>query len=165
MSEARPTLQGEGLAQPRELRLELPSTHDSVRIARSMLRHFARLEGVGDAEVDRLLLVSSELLANAVDHGGGNAALTDSQLLRRAHMGLRIELRGHGWTLEVTDQGGGDPTEVRRRLVADGQPAELDERGRGMYLIDKLVDRVEVERTGDRRGLVVRVVRSDVRVG
>lgn len=160
---AAPGPYGRGFTAARDLRLKLPSTHDAVRLARSMLRHFARLQGLHDREVETLMLVASELLANAVDHGGGGAALDDSQLVHGATMGLHVVFVAHGWTLEVADQGGGDPEAMRRRLVPSGVPDELDERGRGMFLIAELVDRVEVRRTSDGRGLVVAVSRDDVR--
>ncbi|MBM3977036.1 MAG: ATP-binding protein [Planctomycetes bacterium] len=160
---AAPGPYGRGFTTARDLRLRLPSTHDAVRLARSMLRHFARLQGLHDREVERLMLVSSELLANAVDHGGGGAALDDSQLLHGASMGLHLLFIGHGWRLEVSDQGGGDPEAMRRRLLPKDAPDELDERGRGMFLIAELVDHVEVHRTSDNRGLVVSVARDDVR--
>jgi anti-sigma regulatory factor (Ser/Thr protein kinase) len=156
-------LHGRGFTTPRDLRLRLPSTHDAVRLARSMLRHFARLQGLHDREIERMMLVASELLANAVDHGGGEAALDDSQLLHGASMELHLVLLGHGWTLEVIDSGGGDPEEMHRRLHPSGVPDVLDERGRGMYLIGELVERIDVQRSPDGRGLLIRVARSDVR--
>ena len=91
---------------PRELVLELPATHGAVRQARSVARSFARLDGVASDEVDRIALVLTELLGNAVDHGGGNSAMEAEDLDGDVRMRLRLELRRERWTLEVTDAGG-----------------------------------------------------------
>lgn len=92
---------------PRELALELPATHGAVRQARTVVRSFARLDGVGSDEVDRMALVVTELLGNAVDHGGGGAAMDPSELTGDVRMQLKLELFRDRWTLEVTDEGDG----------------------------------------------------------
>lgn len=143
---------------PRVLSLELAAAHASARVGRQMARHFARLEGLDEEEVDHLTLVVSELLSNAVDHGGGEAAMEREQA--HATMRLVLEMGFDYWRLEVSDQGGGDPAALRRFLRDDALEAALDdERGRGFFLMRQMVDELTVDKSADGRGLSVRVLR------
>lgn len=144
-----------GERMPYELSLQLPAVHRGVRIARNVLRHFTRLWGMEARDIDGLLLVVSELLANTIDHGGGNAAMTEDDLEGDVSMHLAFELRHDAWTLRVTDQGGGDPQEIRGLLEPDGLPDLEDERGRGLFLLKEMVDSMEVERSADGLGLTL----------
>ncbi len=142
-----------------ELRLDLPAAHRGVRVARNVLRHFARLLGEKDQEVETLTLVVSELLANVIDHGGGRAAMTEAELPSDVRMQLIIVFDTSGWTLTVTDQGGGDPDEIRR-LISQATDQDLEsERGRGLYLLRELVDEVAVAKNVDGRGLTIRATK------
>ena len=136
-----------------ELRLDLPAAHTDVRVARNVVRHFARLLGVADREVDQLVLVVSELLANAIDHGGGNAAMDEQQMARDVRMKLFLVVNAEEWEVHVTDQGGGDPDEVRKLIEPDGLPDLEDDRGRGLFLLAQMVDRFTVEVSTDGQGL------------
>ena len=62
------------MSDPRELRLDLPAAHSAVRMARNLVRKFAT-QFMPEGEVETLELITSELLSNAVDHGGGNSAM------------------------------------------------------------------------------------------
>lgn len=73
--------------------------------------------GVPQELVSDILLVTSELVANAVEHGGGPGA-------------LRLALADHRVSLAVRDGGAGRP-----RLQPSGV---LTERGRGLLLVDAL---------------------------
>jgi anti-sigma regulatory factor (Ser/Thr protein kinase) len=67
---------------------------------------------------------------------------------------------GNGeWMLAVSDEGGGDPSRVRRALRSAQLPDLEDERGRGLFLIRQVVDTMEVDRSGDGRGLTIKVSR------
>jgi anti-sigma regulatory factor (Ser/Thr protein kinase) len=126
-----------------------------VRVARNVLRRFARLVGETEEEVEVLVLVVSELLANAIDHGGGGAAMTEEELATPVRMRLSVSIDGEGWTLAVTDEGAGDPQEVRG-LFERATNEDLDnDRGRGLYLLRELVDEVSVETGSGGRGLTV----------
>jgi anti-sigma regulatory factor (Ser/Thr protein kinase) len=136
-----------------ELSLDLPAAHRDVRVARNVLRRFARLVGETEEEVEVLVLVGSELLANAIDHGGGGAAMTEDELASPARMRLTVVLDTEGWTLCVSDEGSGDPKAVRK-LVERASNEDLEsDRGRGLYLLRELVDEVSVETARDGRGL------------
>lgn len=143
------------MAEPRELSLDLPAVHRGVSVARSLARRFARLEGLEQRDADTLLLVLSELLANAVDHGGGEAALSEETWNGHVRMRASVRLGDAGWSVTVTDQGGGDPDALRDLLAAGEEPDLEDERGRGIYLIRRLTDELAIERSPDGRGLEI----------
>jgi anti-sigma regulatory factor (Ser/Thr protein kinase) len=145
---------------PRRLELEMPAVHMAVRMARSTLRRFARLDGLPDREVDSLLLVASELLANAVDHGGGQAAADVHELNGSIRMRVWLELDQGAWRLGVEDQGGGDPEELRLLLRPVEPPDLEDERGRGFFLLGQLVEQMDVEPSRDGRGLLFTATRT-----
>jgi anti-sigma regulatory factor (Ser/Thr protein kinase) len=145
-----------------ELALDLPAAHRGVRVARHVVRHFARMEGVKDQEIEQLVLIVSELLANAIDHGGG-AALEEGELVGDPRMRLRLVVGAREWMLAVSDEGGGDPERVRRAIESARLPDLEDERGRGLYLMRQMVDSMEVDPSADRRGLTFRVQRQHAR--
>ena len=139
---------------PRDLRLDLPAAHSAVRMARHLVREFAS-EYVAEGEIETLELVTSELLSNAVDHGGGNSAMEESDLDAPVRMLLALEVSVVSWKLEVSDEGGGDPIEVEALMHPDGLPDLEDERGRGFFLLSSMVDTMSVRRTENGRGLVL----------
>lgn len=150
----------ESRERPHELRLDLPAAHSAERMARSVLRRFALGEGVAKGDVDTLEFVASELLSNAVDHGGGQRAMEESDRPGDVRMGLVLTVDGKGWTLEVSDQGGGDPREVEHLLSRKEPPDLEDERGRGFFLLVDMLDSLTVSRSSDGRGLAFRAVRG-----
>lgn len=141
---------------PHELRLNLPAAHSAGRMARQMLRQFALREGVPEGEVDTLEFVAGELLDNAVDHGGGNAAMEESDLEEDVRMTLFLGVGHQSWVLRVGDEGGGSPEDVRPLLEPlDGFPDLENERGRGFFLLGQMCDVIHVNETEDGRGLVI----------
>lgn len=136
----------------RSLALELPCVHRAVRIGRRVAESFARTDGMADEAIEKLMLVVSELLANAVDHGGGKAAMTEADLDADVRMTMRLVLEDGGWRLEIEDQGGGDQVEAHG-LIESANVMDLeDERGRGLFLVREMVEDFDV-RVGE-RGLV-----------
>lgn len=151
--------------RPHELRLDLPAAHSAERMARSVLREFARREGVAEREVQTIEFVASELLSNAVDHGGGGRAMEESEHGGRVRMSLHLVVRPDGWSLAVGDQGGGDPDRLRARIDEAREPDAEDERGRGLFLMAQMVERLEVRRSADGLGLELTAVRVYARPG
>ena len=141
----------------RELAFDLPAAHRTVRVARNLARRFARMEGVNERDVDSMLLVLSELLANAVDHGGGEAAMEGSA--NGTRMRAVVQLDDDRWTVRVVDEGGGDPEAIRAVLESDGMPDLEDERGRGFFLMKELTDDLSVELSESGRGLTILAMR------
>ena len=137
--------------EPLEMTLDLPAVHAAARLARHLIRPLAKSVGIGGTELDHLVLVASELIGNAVDHGGGGAALDAGE--HRMRMQLTLAVSEQGWTLAVSDQGGGEPEALRELIQPVGLPDLEDERGRGFFLIQEMVDRITVERSKDGTGL------------
>ena len=103
---------------PEELHLDLPAAHSAGRMARQVLGRFVREHGVSEEDAGNLEFVTSELLSNAVDHGGGGAAMEESDLTSDVRMQLTFEVSQTEWRLDVTDQGGGDAAEEALVVLA-----------------------------------------------
>ncbi len=146
-----------------EISLNQPATHRGVRVARNLFTRFARLEGMPAGDVDALALVLSELLANAIDHGGGGAALTEDDLSSDVRMRATLTIDGSHWMLSVTDQGGGDPDGVNETLAGDCAFDIEDDRGRGLFLLKASVDALHAERSADGDGLTFHAKKAYVR--
>lgn len=143
---------------PHALELDLPAAHNAVRMARVVLRRFARLQGAPQREIETMEFVASELLANAVDHGGGNRAMEEREA-GSARMSLAVYVQSGGWEIRVGDQGGGDPGEMAPFLRRDEVPDLENDRGRGFYLMAQMLQDMQVTRTSDGRGLLFVAVR------
>lgn len=143
--------------RPHALDLDLPAAHSAVRMARSVLRRFAKLEGAPEREIETMEFIASELLANAVDHGGGNRAM-EEQEANGVRMSLAVRVAPNGWEIHVGDQGGGDPRSVEQ-FLSTHEPDLEDERGRGFFLMAQMVQELRVQRTRDERGLLFVAVR------
>ena len=142
------------MSETREIAFDLPASHRTVRVARNLARRFARMEGLAERDTDSMLLVLSELLANAVDHGGGGAAMDTAQATA-ARMRAAVRLDDDAWVVRVTDEGGGDAAALQAAVDEQGLPDLEDERGRGLFLMRELTDSLQVESVDDGRGLTI----------
>jgi len=140
--------------QPHELRLDIPAAHSAERLARAVMRQFLQREGVPANAVDELEFVASELLSNAVDHGGGNAAMEESDAPPNVRVQFHLRVQPDGWEMRVSDQGGGDPERVQALISDPDLPGPDDERGRGFFLLNSMLAALLVERSEDGKGLV-----------
>ena len=153
-----------GPAKPHELRLDLPAAHSAERMARGVIRQFAKRERIPNDEIDTLEFVAGELLTNAVDHGGGEHALREEDLRSKVRMSLVLVVRDDGWTLRVGDQGGGDVDALRAKLGVGAEAPDVDDdRGRGFFLLSQMVDSLDVEPSADGLGVEFVAVRKFVR--
>ena len=139
---------------PHELRLDLPAAHSAERLARAVMRQFLQHEGIRANEVDSIEFVASELLSNAVDHGGGNAAMEESDAPPNVRVQFHLRVEPDGWEMRVSDQGGGDPERVQALIEDPDLPGPDDERGRGFFLLKSMLAEIRVERSDDGQGLV-----------
>jgi serine/threonine-protein kinase RsbW len=113
----------------------LPAAPESAAIARAIVREAAVEQGLEGQAVWELMLATSEAFANAVQHGAA-CDHRDGDIL------LRVETREDGVDVEVTDCG---------RFHGDPRAAPLDAtRGRGIPIIDAVVDDFEVVPDPDR---------------
>ena len=136
-----------------ELSLDLPAAHSAGRMARQVVARFAVERGLPEYEVGTLELVTSELLSNAVDHGGGGSAMEEADIVGDVRMKLLLRVSANGWEIRVSDEGGGDPRDVAHYLDQSALPDLEDERGRGFFLLLGMVDDLHVEPSPDGKGL------------
>jgi len=131
-----------------------PASHDQGIQCRRLLEGHAREVGLPDEEATTLQLVVSELLTNAIDHGGGEGARDFKDLTKDVRIRTRLSVTSAGWGFEVTDRGGGDPDKVRPFLDPEGLPDLENERGRGFFLLAQSVDALTVDLSPDGDGLI-----------
>jgi anti-sigma regulatory factor (Ser/Thr protein kinase) len=106
-----------------------PSTA-AVPLARHLLEDWLIRVPVEKAEASDLLLVASELAANAVRHASGHTG----------SVSLRATVQGPDVMIEVSDDGG-EPLPLPG--PADELPEGMAERGRGLFLVRALVDQLD----------------------
>ncbi|GHB25538.1 hypothetical protein GCM10010377_14440 [Streptomyces viridiviolaceus] len=123
----------------------------SVPLARRLLLGTMETAGV-DPEISYDLSVAlSEACANAVEHGGEEAAGTTSQAYR-----VTAYLDGERCRIEVSDEGPGFPAGAFGRTGGPFRSAPADaEHGRGLCLIRELADHVHIGSAPGRAGAVV----------
>jgi sigma-B regulation protein RsbU (phosphoserine phosphatase) len=121
-------------------RVRLPADHSSPGLARSAVRAAVAEAGL-DAVLDEALLLTTELTTNSVIH-----ARTDFE--------IQIDTDADGVTVTVTDTGSGPLASVPNDRVIGG---ELDERGRGLLLVDRLASRWGTLYSRDGRGVWFRL--------
>jgi anti-sigma regulatory factor (Ser/Thr protein kinase) len=141
------------VSEREELKLDLPAAHSASRMARQVVGRFALEHGVAEDDIGTLELVTSELLSNAVDHGGGGSAMEEADVVGDVRIKLWLACGPDGWELRVADQGGGDPEEMEPYLDDSELPDLEDERGRGFFLLVQMVDELTVARSEDGKGL------------
>ena len=109
-------------ASPRLIALALPGTPDSVPIARRRVRAALGLHGLSEYAQDAEV-ITSELVANAVQHGCQDRTGTIGVILTHAGTPAAV-------TVAVSDSSPQVP--VRRATPADG------EQGRGLQIVEAL---------------------------
>ncbi len=148
------------------LELDLPATHAHGRMARRVATHFAEERGLEGRPLEAFQFVAGELIDNAVDHGGGAAAMSLSDL--KSDVRVRMVVRvgpdageGRAWALRVDDQGGGDVGAIEGFIRPEsGFPDLEDERGRGLFLLAEMVDHLEVSVSPDGKGLSLEAIQD-----
>jgi anti-sigma regulatory factor (Ser/Thr protein kinase) len=105
---------------------------DLYRVRAEVAAHASQM-GASEAQVERLLIVASELATNAVRHGGGGGRLQ----LWLAHDRLFCR---------VSDEGPGIPDPQR----GHERPAPTAIGGRGLWLCRQFSDSLDIARTGGR---------------
>jgi anti-sigma regulatory factor (Ser/Thr protein kinase) len=117
----------------KRLELEYPSDPAVVHDARRRVGDFARTVFLTDEGIEELQVAVSEACANAICHGSPHG--------RKDHFRVSCWLGDDELVVEVVDTG--------RGFALPG-PAVLPERfsacGRGVFLMERLCDRLEVEK-------------------
>ena len=120
-----------------EVEINIPSDHVFERIVRDSAAIVARYLGFPDDRTADLQLAVSEAVTNAIEHGNQNHP--DQKV------GVYFMLLDDRLTVRVIDQGGAMPGLVPvARPVLDEKLLEENPRGLGIYLIQQLVDGVEM---------------------
>jgi len=101
----------------------------SAAVLRGALTTYLTANGLDDAATRMIVLCADEELINAVAHAAGSP------------VGVFADLRDDHFTLEVSDGGPGfDPSQID----SDAEPDLMGEHGRGLFLIRKLMDGLEI---------------------
>ena len=121
--------------------IHIPSDHVFERIIRDSAGVVARYLGFADERTADLQLAVSEAVTNAIEHG--NRGRFDVQV------GVQFVLDRDRLAIRVVDQGGGMPTLAGATMLSlEEKLADESPRGLGMFLIQRLVDGVEMH-SGD----------------
>ncbi|HUS16095.1 MAG TPA: ATP-binding protein [Chloroflexia bacterium] len=120
-----------------DVELHFPSDHVFERIARDSALVVARHMGFSDDRTADLQLAVSEAVTNAIEHG--NRSRTDVKV------GVRFLLQHNRLAVHVIDQGGSMPALSRHATPdIDEKLEDAVPRGLGLFLIEQLVDGVEL---------------------
>jgi serine/threonine-protein kinase RsbW len=123
-----------------DLTYELPSDLDAIEsFVESLLEHGRRVGFNPDRLRFNLRVCVTEAIANAMLYGNRQDP--------RKHVRIHARFAAHQITIRVTDEGRGfDPS----RLPDPTTPANIRRtRGRGIFLIRKLMDHVQFNETGN----------------
>jgi serine/threonine-protein kinase RsbW len=108
--------------------------HRNVPLARNAVARFAQLCGFSREEVDDIRLAAGEALSNAVEHGRSS---------RSSGFSVRCVFEDDELTIEIRDNGLGFSPDHD-----DPVPVEERNRGFGIFLMHRLMDRVNFESNG-----------------
>ncbi|MCX4547535.1 ATP-binding protein [Streptomyces sp. NBC_01387] len=115
------------ISHPASWRIALPHTAAAAPIARALIRTvFADIEGEEAADSDTVELLTTELVANAVEHTDGSEPIE-----------LVVEILRAGCQVEVHDRDPVPPGELTRTPPV-APPDPWQEHGRGLLLIRTL---------------------------
>jgi serine/threonine-protein kinase RsbW len=119
-------------------KIVLASTFDDLELAIDFIEEFAQEYSLEDDMLERLRLVGSEAVTNAIEHG--------NQLDVTKDVTLRLEMVNSFVEMRVTDEGPGFVIEE----IPDPLASEnlLAEGGRGVYFIFEFADEVVFENEG-----------------
>ncbi|WP_405089744.1 ATP-binding protein [Micromonospora sp. NBC_01392] len=123
----------------RVLTIDLPADPGRLAPTRERLRGWLHAHGIGEWDVETVLIATGEACANAIEHG-----------YRFAPDGittLRVELRDDRLEIEVRDHGAWRP--------ADG--GDESDRGRGRLIMARVMDEATI--VGTPEGTCVRLVK------
>lgn len=119
-------------------RLTLQSTYEESERVPDFVEELQAKSSLTDDETSTLMLLLSEAVTNAIEHGN------QSDASKKVDVHIRINNKSISTT--VTDEGGGfDPTDVKDPLKEENL---LDVGGRGIFLIKELSDGIEFDDDG-----------------
>lgn len=120
-------------------KLILPSSFEHLERAIDFIELFAEDHELGEDMLDRLQLVGSEAITNAIEHGN---KLDPSKLVT-----FVLALNDKFVEMSITDQGPGfDESKIPDPLALENL---LAEGGRGVYLIHQFADEIQYDSKGN----------------
>jgi anti-sigma regulatory factor (Ser/Thr protein kinase) len=125
---------------PEVVDVDQPFDADGLYAMRATVAAHAASLGAGQAAVEQLLIVASELATNAIRHGGGGGRLR----LWRERADLHLQISDHG-------PGMADPT------AGTKPPDQMATDGRGMWICRQLAADLRID-TGPQGTTVTAVV-------
>jgi serine/threonine-protein kinase RsbW len=125
--------------------LLLPSRTSSLAAARRFVDGWAARAGFSDPAREEISLAVTEAVSNAIRHG--------SPAGEADHVDLRVQLEGSRLVITVRDHG----PSFRPPPPTLPDPSLFAEHGRGLFLMDQLMDDVQFSGDG---GTVVRMTRE-----
>lgn len=127
--------------------LRIESTLENVRMLSRALRAVCEELGADAKELDEVELGIDEIATNIVEHGYGGA--------RGRWLSVELSRVPGGIELEIEDDGLPIPAE-RRRPQSPGDDVEVALRGRGLFIVSRVMELVGYETSGGRNRLRVR---------
>ena len=135
-----------------QIELHMQANPEYLCVVRAMIRQVFRIAGLQENEYELVTLAVEEALTNVIRHGYGGAC--DKLIIIKLG---RIERYGeNGSAVEITIRDFG--RQVDPKSIKPGKPDECRPGGRGVYIMESVMDEVEFSRADD-CGMELRMVR------
>lgn len=122
---------------PGEVEITIVSHPRWLRLARSVVKDFCAALGIADQQAQSIVVAVDEALSNVMKHAYDGD--------RSKFVSLSCSAAGNELAFEIRDQGAPfNPLDHKAP-----PPNELRPGGRGVYLIQTIMDRIEYRREGD----------------
>ncbi|MEQ8834533.1 MAG: ATP-binding protein [Miltoncostaeaceae bacterium] len=115
--------------------LRIPADHAAVPFVRFTIVALLTREGWAGEPTCRVLLAASEAISNAIEHGS----------VHGAEVQVRLSADAAGAELIVRDQGRPGACQP---VLPSGPPAATSAHGRGLYIMERLTERLELRPAG-----------------
>lgn len=113
-----------------EIRLKIPCENEFAAIVRLQAEAIARRSGFSDEEIYDIMTAVGEVCDNAIEHGGSERGIDVIYRFAPTEISVEVQDFGRGFN----PQGRGEEV-----------PDLFNERGRGIFLMKHLMDRVEID--------------------
>jgi anti-sigma regulatory factor (Ser/Thr protein kinase) len=130
-----PTAPGDMVHSGVSTALRIPASHSAVPFVRFTIVALLGRQGWHPEPICRVMLAASEALSNAIEHGSPPDGRIDVRL---------IADRGSA-ELSVRDQGRPDR---RRVILPPGPPPDNSPNGRGLIILERISERLELRPAG-----------------
>lgn len=124
--------------EPATVSLTIPAKADCIDVARLTLYGVATRMGYSFEEIEDMKVAVSEACNNAVLHGYGEEI---------GRIELTFEMLEDRLRISVADDGGGVPSDLRvprQSPLLSGSLSDVEEGGLGIFLMQALMDEMEV---------------------